>query len=243
MAKTSRFDDDLLLEAVIKYEECNPGKIKATELAQWAADNIPGLEGVRDYNFTRPVAAINQKTGKTEMKDRPCKKRIREINVSFSSSVGLRRNVLLQSADIEQFFSLQRPDQRKLIIQTREQVESLKKANRILEREKSILSAENERLREQHQAFDQKRQELEKMLKSLGDQVKQCIRFTDEEKRRDALKQIGIGDETWDMEKLYNSAAIKYDEAFSISQAIEDSEERGTIIPVDEDELFRGINF
>lgn len=55
MARTQKFPEDLLLEAVVKYAEVEKGKIKATELAAWSALNIKGLEGVRDYHFMRPV--------------------------------------------------------------------------------------------------------------------------------------------------------------------------------------------
>ena len=64
MARTQKFPEDLLLEAVVKYAETEKGKIKATELAAWAALNIKGLEGVRDYHFMRPVLDKNPKTGK-----------------------------------------------------------------------------------------------------------------------------------------------------------------------------------
>ena len=37
MARTQKFPEDLLLEAVDKYEEADTGKIKATELAARAA--------------------------------------------------------------------------------------------------------------------------------------------------------------------------------------------------------------
>ena len=47
MARTQKFPEDLLLEAVVKYAEVEKGKIKATELAAWAALNIKGLAQVQ----------------------------------------------------------------------------------------------------------------------------------------------------------------------------------------------------
>ena len=55
MAKTQKYSEDQLLEAVVKFSEIEKKKIKATELARWCRDNIEGLEEVRDYHFTRPI--------------------------------------------------------------------------------------------------------------------------------------------------------------------------------------------
>ena len=44
MARTAKFTDDLLLDAVVQYADIYKGKIKATELAEWARKNIAGLE-------------------------------------------------------------------------------------------------------------------------------------------------------------------------------------------------------
>lgn len=52
MAKTQKYSEDQLLEAVVKFSEIEKKKIKATELAKWCRDNIEGLEEVRDYHFT-----------------------------------------------------------------------------------------------------------------------------------------------------------------------------------------------
>ena len=55
MAKTQKYSEDRLLEAVIKFAEIEKRKIKATELAKWCRGNMEGLEEVRDYHFTRPI--------------------------------------------------------------------------------------------------------------------------------------------------------------------------------------------
>ena len=56
MAKTRIYNDDILIEAVEKYsEQHTSGKIKATKLAEWAQQNIIGLENVRDYHFLREM--------------------------------------------------------------------------------------------------------------------------------------------------------------------------------------------
>lgn len=64
MAKTQKYSEDRLLEAVVKFAEIEKRKIKATELARWCRSNMEGLEEVRDYHFTRPIKEKDIKTGK-----------------------------------------------------------------------------------------------------------------------------------------------------------------------------------
>ena len=64
MAKTRIYNDDILIEAVEKYsEQHTSGKIKATKLAEWAQQNIIGLENVRDYHFLREITYKDPKSG------------------------------------------------------------------------------------------------------------------------------------------------------------------------------------
>ena len=64
MAKTQKYSEDKLLEAVVKFSEIEKKKIKATELAKWCRNNVEGLEEVRDYHFTRPIKSKDEKSGK-----------------------------------------------------------------------------------------------------------------------------------------------------------------------------------
>lgn len=91
MARTQKFPEDLLLEAVVKYAEVEKGKIKATELAAWAALNIKGLEGVRDYHFMRPVRNKDSKTGKQTAGKKNCTLRMEEINRARSLTESVKR--------------------------------------------------------------------------------------------------------------------------------------------------------
>ena len=62
MAKTQKYSEDQLLEAVVKFSEIEKKKIKATEIAKWCRSTMEGLEEVRDYHFTRPVKEKDEKT-------------------------------------------------------------------------------------------------------------------------------------------------------------------------------------
>lgn len=82
MAKTPKYTDEKLLEAVVKYADQHRGKIEATKLAEWASENIEGLEGVADRHFTRPEEKTDPKTGKKVKKTKLCTEKITELNAA-----------------------------------------------------------------------------------------------------------------------------------------------------------------
>ena len=105
MARTQKYTEELLLEAVVKYAETERGKIKATELAEWAGANITGLEGVRDYHFMRPVREKDPQTGAVTMRRKPCTVRMDEINRARNLTAQISRNALLKASTIEEFMN------------------------------------------------------------------------------------------------------------------------------------------
>ena len=93
MAKTRIYNDDILIEAVEKYsEQHTSGKIKATKLAEWAQQNIIGLENVRDYHFLREITYKDPKSGQKKSKKRPCTVRMEEINSTRNVSAAMGCN-------------------------------------------------------------------------------------------------------------------------------------------------------
>ena len=53
MAKTQKYRDELLLEAVVKYAELNRGKIAATKLAEWAsAETSAGSSAIENSSVS-----------------------------------------------------------------------------------------------------------------------------------------------------------------------------------------------
>lgn len=111
MAKTQKYSEDKLLEAVVKFSEIEKKKIKATELAKWCRDNIEGLEEVRDYHFTRSVKEKDERTGKMVERPKRCTLKIEEINKSRSLIVSINKNLLLQASNIDIF--MEQPDSAK----------------------------------------------------------------------------------------------------------------------------------
>ena len=147
MAKTQKYSEDQLLEAVVKFSEIEKKKIKATELARWCRDNIEGLEEVRDYHFTRPIKEKDEKTGKMVERPKRCTLKIEEINKSRSLIVSINTNLLLRASNIDTF--MEQPDaaKRKMIVETRETVDKLLTHNGNITRENEALKIENKSMK------------------------------------------------------------------------------------------------
>ena len=103
MAKTQKYSEDKLLEAVVKFSEIEKKKIKATELAKWCRNNVEGLEEVRDYHFTRPIKSKDEKSGKIIERPKLCTLKIEEINNSRSLTASINKNLLLRASNIDTF--------------------------------------------------------------------------------------------------------------------------------------------
>lgn len=94
MAKTQKYTDEQLVDAVIKYSQIYSGKIMASKLSVWARKNIQGLEEVQQYMFCRPQKVKDPKTGKYKTVDRPCTKKIAEINNSRRTIASVYKGIL-----------------------------------------------------------------------------------------------------------------------------------------------------
>lgn len=220
MAKTQKYSEDQLLEAVIKYSEIEKKKIKATELAKWCRSNIEGLEEVRDYHFTRPVKGKDDKTGKMIEKPKLCTLKIEEINKSRSLTVSINTNLLLRASNIDAF--MEQPDaaKRKMIVETRETVDKLFTRNGNLTRENEALKSENKSIKSQILKITDKIETLQKAQKKLIKQVTYLMKVTDEASRKDMLAQIGIEEESVDLNTYTESLQQELLEAMNIDKAL-----------------------
>lgn len=220
MAKTQKYADDLLTEAVVKYADVYLGRIKATELAEWAAKNITGLEGVRDYHFLRPIKEKNPKTQKTVERTKLCTVRIDEINAGRRVATELNRNVLLNSANVDNFLNLPVNEQRQTILDTRAQVSKLRSENMKLHRENELLSAKYRVLSERSEKLEAKIEELNRKQEKLRVAVNRAMAVYDDGERRKVLESIGICDGSLDLDTYVDSLSIGLSEAFLINTAI-----------------------
>ena len=183
MARTQKFPENLLLEAVVKYAETEKGKIKATELAAWAALNIKGLEGVRDYHFMRPVREVDPRTGKQKENKKPCTLRMEEINQARSLTESVKRNTLLKASTIEAF--MDQPDyvQRRQIADTRETVDRILAKNASLAKENGSLQETNRELKSKLAGLSEKVEALRRTQMTLSRKVLFLMKATDEASR------------------------------------------------------------
>ena len=220
MARTQKFPEDLLLEAVVKYAEIEKCKIKATELAAWAASNIKGLEGVRDYHFMRPVREVNPRTGKQAAIKKPCTLRLEEINRARSLKESVKRNVLLRSSAIETF--MDQPDyvQRRQIAETRETVDRILAKNSSLTRENDSLHVTNRQLKAEVTVLSEKVEALSRIQTLLSRKVLFLMKATDEASRKAILAEMGIADQGIDLDTYTQSLSLDIRNVMDINKAV-----------------------
>ena len=200
MARTQKYTEELLLEAVVKYAETERGKIKATELADWAGANITGLEGVRDYHFMRPAREKNPQTGAVIVRQKSCTVRMDEINKARSLTAQISRNALLKASTIEEFMNQPGFIQRRQIAETRETVDRLASRNENLSRANEALRAENKGFHEKLETLTETTRRLQDTQRRLMKQVTYLMKAADEKARKTALAEMGLTDGSVDLD-------------------------------------------
>ena len=190
MARTQKYSGDLLLEATLQYSEICAGKIKYVELAEWASANIPGLEGVKDYHFSRPMVVVDKAGGKkTVVKE--CTQRVMELNKARSVAVNMESNPLIKSSRIDDFLDMPRQKQVHIILQTRNQFESAMKSSRYAEMEHNRVQQENRLLRESQIEMERNLKALSDKQIEFGDALRKLKKYINDELRKKALESIG----------------------------------------------------
>lgn len=220
MAKTQKYSEDQLLEAVIKFSEIEKKKIKATELADWCRRNIEGLEEVRDYHFTRSIKEKDEKIGKIIERPKLCTLKIEEINKFRSLTVSINTNLLLRASNIDTF--MEQPDaaKRKMIVETRETVDKLLTRNGNITRENEALRTENKSMKSDILIMTEKINALQKAQDKLIKQVSYLMKATDEATRKEMLVQMGIADESVDLNAYSESLQQKLSEVMDINKLL-----------------------
>ena len=225
MAQVQKYSDELLVSAVRQYAKVTGGKIKATELAKWANENIEGLEGVQAYHFLRTVQEKDRQ-GKKKDVPRPSAVLIKELNETRKTALAVETNPLINSASLDDFFALPKNMQRSLAMITRNQFDKLREHN-------YFLAAENEKLRKEYEQALKRIAELEEQLSSAvtADQLAEIEKKNkktldllsarmDEEQRKAALESLGLTDGAFDVERYQKSKTP--DEVFSIGKTTTD---------------------
>ena len=220
MAKTQKYSEDELLEAVVKFSEIERKKIKATELAKWCRDSIEGLEEVRDYHFTRPIKDKNEKSGKMVERSKLCTIKIEEINKSRSLTVSINTNLLLRASNIDTFMEQSDAAKRKMIIETRETVDKLITRNGNITRENEALKSENRSMKSDILKVIDRINILQKVQDKLVRQVTYLMKVTDEAARREILSQMGIEDGSVDLNTYTDGLQQELSEIMDINKLL-----------------------
>jgi flagellar biosynthesis chaperone FliJ len=220
MARTLKYLEEKLLEAVVKFSEVEKSKIKATELAAWSRSNIEGLEEVRDYHFTRPVKEKDNKTGKISYRPRLCTIRIEEINKSRNLVANISENLLLRASDIGTFMEQPAAYQRKMIVKTRETVDRLLARNQYLTRENEALKTENGSIRAELATMKEKAEILVKTQEKLRKQINYLMKATDEAARKEMLARMGVMDDGVDLKTYVDSLSLDISDVLNISKTL-----------------------
>lgn len=249
MAKTQKYSEDQLLEAVIKFSEIEKKKIKATELADWCRRNIEGLEEVRDYHFTRSIKEKDEKTGKMVERPKLCTLKIEEINKSRSLTVSINTNLLLRASNIDTF--MEQPDvaKRKMIVETRETVDKLLTRNGNITRENEALRAENKSMKSDILIMTDKIEALQKAQDKIIKQVSYLMKVTDEATRKEMLAQMGIEDESVDLNTYSESLQQELLDVMDINSSLRKYISEADSIAKQEkssnitDDIMTGLNF
>lgn len=240
MAKTQTYTEDQLMDAVVRYAEIYKGKIVVTRLAQWASQNIHGLEGVKNHHFTKDIIVTNPKTGKKQKKRRRCAEKIEELNAERSVSSKIKTNTLLQSANIDAFMDLPEDIKRQLIVETRKQVDELVAANRRLSRENAALSSENKEYKDKTDTLESMLKGIQQRQDTIEKTYVRTINFVDKNNQKETLGRLGVQDDGFDLNQYIRSLHEDMEDAFKFSQAIKGNAAGNSI---SEEELFEGIEF
>ena len=241
MAKTPKYSDEKLLEAVVKYADLHRGKIEATKLARWASESIEGLEGVEDRHFTRPEEKKDPKTGKKVRKTKLCTAKINELNAARMTVSAMNVNVLLRSANVDKFLGLPAQEQRRLILETRAQVDKLIAENAYLRAENKAASAKSRAVSDKMDALDKDLSELRTKHTKLLILITRAMKEFDEATRKKMLATIGVSDGLFDLDTYVNSLTQRIDEISSLNEIIKKNRTINADTAVDK--LIGGIEF
>ena len=241
MAKKPNHTEEQLLEAVVRYAELHRGKIEATKLAAWASENIEGLEGVEARHFIRPGSKTNTKTGKAEKYEKLCALKIKELNAARSTVTQMNTNILLKSASVDKFLTLPLHEQRKVILDTRAQVDQLIAENASLRAENRAALANSQAVSEQAEDLSQRLDALKADHDKLRTLLEQAMERFDEDERRAILESIGVQDGYFNLNTYADSLQMQIDEAESVNAIIRKT--RAQSPGLDVNDLMGGIDF
>ena len=219
MAKKEKYSEDMMLDAVMKYSEEYRGKIKLPELAKWTSKHISGMEGIKEYHFRANRTRI--KNGKKVKGNNLAFEKIQELNELRKAGNVIKHNILLYSADIDDFLREPVTEQRKHVMEARRKVEELIRENSTLRSQNTMIQAENESLEQKLNRIMKLLDRVQEKQKTLDKKIRLLMKLVDEEQRKKVLQQAGIQDDGLDLKVYADSLQENIKDAFSISKAIQ----------------------
>lgn len=202
MGRKAKYEKILLIHAVDAYSMNHHGEIKLKDLAQWADENVDGLEGVRYYNFSRESEVL----GKIRKLDEETRK-YNELREKLTSP----KNILLRG-DIDSFFGLKPSEQFRMIEETRKEYGKLLGEN-------CWLRKENKKLREELQNEVIEKNNIQRDYLSLKTDVSFLRKIYEEYEAKGKLDEIGVGEDRISLLTL-NSALSEHGNCCSVDQVI-----------------------
>ena len=171
MGRKAKFDENIMLESIVKFASICDGKIKASELAKWADENVIGLEGIQGYHFLTSRIEKNQKTGEKLEVESICKRKIDEINSLRNLEKEVQHNLILSLSNIDIFYEQSEKTQRRTISDARKIHFNLIKKYKTLSLEKERYAVQVEKYEQELNQVQQKYKEVEKKRRSLQKEI------------------------------------------------------------------------
>ena len=235
MAKRQKFSDDILTSAVLQYAEVCKGIIKNTELAEWARNNVEGLEEVQHYHFSRPIKA-KSKTGKVIERAKLCTTKIEEINFARQHLAKVENNVLLNTSNIEAFRDLPWSAQADIIVDARKQYNEQVQRNILLSRKYELLQQDEKVLHERADKIERTLKAHMDKLDIVASQIKYLMKQVDNAEQRKALESIGIFDKEIKMSTFIASLQESAECLSLFTQALRDHKQEYSSDDMEPDE-------
>ena len=207
MGRSLKYSEELLLEALIRYSDICTTKIKATELAEWAGTNVSGLEGVKDYHFTRSIK--DPRTGKPEK--RPVTQKLEEFNASRDIQSRATTNVIVNGCNIDSFFSMLYSEQRKTLSEAQSIISEYRKKNAYLQRQIDSLRTVNDEISKMLQVYAETIGTLKHTQKLHEEKLSFICRVLEDAQLRMMAEEMGISDGDFDL--------VKYNESLKLSSS------------------------
>ena len=240
MAKVQKYPEYKLVFAVEEYAKAHTGKIRVKDLAEWATNNIQGLEGVTYKNFTR-LSRIDGKDVRRE-----CTKRLDEINQGRALEQDIKdNNILLTSSNPDKFLELNKSEKRQTIIETKKQMDLLMSRNKMLDQRNRVVETENISLKQQNEYLKERIENIKEAQKDIDSKIEYIFRIWNEVEQNDIIYRMGFEEAKITekfIQKMYDSS-INIKNLIYGENLIDNKKEKNKTEIIDMSNILKGMDF